>query len=226
MITNISKATNATPSKNKPVQAEQNQAQKKKKTWAEIKAEAKAEVAANKKKQQVEKTDVATHKPAEVKKENKNSDRPSDAMNVQASQEETAKEGDFEEQIQDDITLVDLNPQNFLPLRSRLVNMQRNGNFAMARHGNFALARHGKFSHADNTDEIETEQAPNHEPAPYGEGSMPNNVGSLTTHKDPKKEFDKPVSVYGEPQEHYKIHNKPDANSMDEDDDEPSTTRP
>jgi hypothetical protein len=31
-------------------------------------------------------------------------------MNVQASQEETAKEGNFEEQIQDDITLVDLNP--------------------------------------------------------------------------------------------------------------------
>lgn len=98
-------------------------------------------------------------------------------MNVQNSQEETAEEGDFEEQMQDDITLVGLTPYNFLPVQSRMVNMQRNGNFVMA--------RNGKFSHADQSDEVETEQAPNHEPAPYGEGAMPHNVGSLTTHRGP-----------------------------------------
>jgi len=35
---------------------------------------------------------------------------------------------------------------------------------------------------------------------------MPHNVGALN---EPKKEFDEPVSVYGEPQKHYKIYNHP-----------------
>ena len=41
------------------------------------------------------------------------------------------------------------------------------------------MQRNRKFTHADSADDVETEQAPNHEPAPFGEGAMPNNVGAL-----------------------------------------------
>lgn len=37
------------------------------------------------------------------------------------------------------------------------------------------------------------------EPQPSGEGKMPSNVGVLTRNGDPKKEFDQPVPVWGNP---------------------------
>jgi len=64
-----------------------------------------------------------------------------------------------------DVTLVALNPSNFLPIRSHLVNMQgngnfnrqRNGNFNMQRNGNFAMQRNRKLTIADGADDVETE---------------------------------------------------------------------
>ena len=37
------------------------------------------------------------------------------------------------------------------------------------------------------------------EPQPSEEGKMPSNVGVLTRNGDPKKEFDQPVPVWGNP---------------------------
>ena len=47
-----------------------------------------------------------------------NSSRPADSMNVQASQEET-DEAEFEDQEENDVTLVGLSLQHFVPTHSR-----------------------------------------------------------------------------------------------------------
>lgn len=38
------------------------------------------------------------------------------------------------------------------------------------------------------------------EPQPTGEGKMPRNVGMLNRNGDPRREFDQPVPVWGNPE--------------------------
>lgn len=117
----------------------------------------------------------------------KNTSRPIDAMNIQASQEETADE-EFDEHMQDDITLLGLNPSNFLPMSSKHLIMQKNG----------------RFTHADDVDEEEQ-----HEPAPYGEGEMPNNVGSMMKKKVPEREYREPAPAWDDEKPAHKRYYHP-----------------
>ena len=98
-------------------------------------------------------------------------------MNVQASQEET-DEAEFEDQEENDVTLIGLSQQHFVPIHSQVPINNRA----------YFMNRNHRLKSADEAD--------SREPAPYGEGEMPNNVRNLDK-SEPKKEFKDPVPVWG-----------------------------